>query len=134
ARRQAELLHDAIDSTLDVVHHQFYREDEGLPIPAASLKDVFAELQRRRNVRLRWLAVDAQPMNTDHKPANDFEKQAVQAIAAGGKVVEQANGNVYQRVAPIKLGSECLKCHLPSRTSTENRTAALIVSMKVRSQ
>lgn len=38
ARHQAELLHDTIHATLRTVHHDFYREDEGLPIPAASLK------------------------------------------------------------------------------------------------
>ena len=35
ARRQAELLHRAMHATLQVVHHVYYREDEGLAIPAA---------------------------------------------------------------------------------------------------
>ncbi|MEJ7595180.1 MAG: hypothetical protein WKF77_26955, partial [Planctomycetaceae bacterium] len=39
ARRQAEILHTSIHATLQVVHDRYYREDEGLPIPAAVLGD-----------------------------------------------------------------------------------------------
>ena len=41
ARRQAEILHTSIHATLRVVHDRYYREDEGLPIPAAIMSDVF---------------------------------------------------------------------------------------------
>jgi hypothetical protein len=30
------------------------------------------------------------------------------------------------------LSSECLKCHLPNRTSTKDRAAGLVITMPVR--
>ena len=35
------------------------------------------------------------------------------------------------RAAPITLTNHCLKCHVPDRKSTEDRTAGLIISMPV---
>jgi hypothetical protein len=34
ARRQAEILNDTLCATLQIVHHRYYREDEGLRLPA----------------------------------------------------------------------------------------------------
>ena len=69
-------------ATLQVVHHAYFREDDKTPIPAATLKLVFREMAERQKVELRWLAVDGQAMNADHKPRDEFEKQAAAAIAA----------------------------------------------------
>ena len=44
ARGRARLLHETIQATLQVVHHEYYREDEKLPIPARTFKKVFREL------------------------------------------------------------------------------------------
>lgn len=133
ARERADLLHGLVSDTLTVVHHAYYREDEGLPIPAVALKEVFGELATRRKVQLRWLVVDAQAMNVDHNPRDDFEKAAVKALLAGEPQHEETASGTYRRVAPISLTSECLKCHLPNRRSTKARTAALLISMPVRS-
>lgn len=131
ARGRADLLHETVHATLQVVHHQFYREDQGLPIPAATLKDVFDELSRSRNVELRWLAVNAQAMNVDHEPVDAFERDAVKALAAGKESIEHVEKGVYRRAATITLRSECLKCHLPNRRSTEDRAAGLVISIRV---
>jgi len=48
ARRQAEIVHGTIHPTLQIVHQRYYREDEGLRIPAATLKDVFAVLEKEQ--------------------------------------------------------------------------------------
>ena len=134
ARARAKLLHETFRTTLDVVHHQFYREDEGLPIPAFTLKSVFEELERSQKVELRWLAVNAEPMNVDHVAKSDFEKKAVQAIAAGQESYELAEGGVYRSVGAITLTSDCLKCHVPNRTSTRNRLAGLSISLRVKQE
>ena len=34
-----------------------------MPLPAATLKDVFAELEEEEGIKLRWLAVDGKAMN-----------------------------------------------------------------------
>lgn len=131
ARRQAEILHDTLHSTLQHVHHRFYREDEGLRLPAAVMKDVFADVAKDQGIQLRWLAVEGQAMNTDHKPQNEFERAAVKALAAGKPVHEETSQRIYRRAGPITLGNHCLKCHVPDRKSTEDRTAGLIIAIPV---
>jgi hypothetical protein len=132
ARRQAELLHAAIHLTLQSVHQQYYREDEGLPIPAAILKDVFAELERKQHVNLRWLVVEGQAMNTDHKPKTPFENEAVKVLKSGKSAFDRAENGVYRRAGSIELTNHCLKCHVPDRKSTENRTAGLIIAIPIK--
>lgn len=129
ARERAELLHETLHAALQVVHHEYYREDEGLAIPALTLKKVFRELATRKNVRLRWLVVDAAAMNTDHLPQNEFERQAVAALASGKDSFERVDAGNYLHAARITLGSECLKCHLPNRKSSENRSAGLVIGI-----
>jgi hypothetical protein len=132
ARGRAELLHETLHAVLHVVHHQYYREDEGLAIPAATLKKVFGELASRKQVEVRWLAVNATAMNSDHLPQNDFERNAVAAIADGKEDYVEVQGNVFRRVARIALTSECLKCHAPTRTSTDEKSAGLMISLPIR--
>ncbi len=131
ARDRAVLLHDLANETLRAIHDAYYREDEGLPIPAVLLRDVFGELATRRQVEFRWLAVDADAMNVDHKAKTDFEKKAVQALAAGEAVYEETADGVYRHVGGVPLTSECLKCHLPNRRSTRTRHAALMIAIPV---
>ena len=131
ARRQAEILHDMLHSTLQHVHHRFYREDEGLLLPAAVMKDVFADVEKQQGIQLRWLAVEGQAMNTDHKPQNEFEHAAVKALAAGEPSYEQIENSAYHRAGPITLGNHCLKCHVPDRKSTEDRTAGLMITIPI---
>ena len=132
ARRQAEILHSTIHATLQVVHHQYYREDEGLAIPAATLRDVFAELEREQHIKLRWLAVEGKAMNSDHKPQDAFEIEAAQALQSGRQPHEGTEDGVYRRAAAIRLTNQCLKCHVPDRKNTEDRTAGLIISIPVK--
>lgn len=132
ARGRAKLLHESMHATLQVVHHEYFREDKGISIPAATLKRVFKELATRQQVELRWLAVNAQAMNVDHKPRTDFEHQAVRALAAGKEEFELVEEGVYRHVGVITLTSDCLKCHLPNRTSTKDRAAGLVIAMRIK--
>jgi len=132
ARIRARLLHDTIHTTLRVIHREFYREDEGLPIPSRTLNTVFNELTHGWNIKFRWMSVDARAMSIDHEPRDDFERAAAKALASGEDEFEAVSDGVYRRVGPITLGSECLKCHLPNRTSTRSRTAGLVISMPLK--
>jgi cytochrome c5 len=131
ARRRAEILHETFHATLQAVHLQYFRDDERVAVPAATLRSVFRELSRRQGVELRWLAVNAQAMNKDHEPASDFEKDAARQLAAGAKSHEQLDAGTYRRVGAIVLESECLKCHQPTRMDTRPRTAGLVITMPV---
>jgi len=132
ARRQAELLHAAMHTTVQLVHHRYYREDEGLPIPAAVVDEIFTEIEEDQPVELSWLVVEGQAMNTDHKAKTDFELAAVDALKAGKLSHEEVVEGTYRRAGPITLTNHCLKCHVPDRKSTENRTAGLIISIPVK--
>lgn len=134
ARRQAALLHSAMHTALQLVHHRYYKEDEGLPIPAAVVREMFADVESEQPVRLRWLVVEGQAMNTDHLARDEFERSAVAALHADQPAHEQVEGGLYRRAAPITLSNACLKCHVPDRKSTENRTAGLIVTIPVLEQ
>lgn len=119
-------------STLQVVHHEYYRNDQGLPLPAAVLKDIFAELEQEQHVKLRWLAVEGQAMNTDHNPQNRFEEEAVEALKSGKRAYEFAENGVYRRAGSITLTNHCLKCHVPNRQNLKDRTAGLIISIPIK--
>lgn len=128
-RQQAEVLHSAMHSALRVVHDRYYREDEALMIPAAALKEVFNDVEKKHHVQFRWLVVEGQAMNVDHAAKTDFEKAAVQALKSGKGFLETTESDMYRRAAPIALNNHCLKCHMPDRKSTRDRTAGLIISV-----
>jgi hypothetical protein len=129
ARGRARILHETLHGVLQVVHRDFFRDDQRLSIPSRSLEDVFKELERRWQVKMHWLVVNADAMNVDNKPRDDFEKDAARALASGKREFEAFGGNVYRFAGSIRLASQCLKCHVPRRTSTEDRAAGLVISM-----
>lgn len=131
ARDRARLLHETVHATLHYVHQDYYREDEGLPIPAASLQQVFRALAERQGVTLHWLAVNARAMNVDHKPRNSFEISAVRALSGGQEEVDAVEQGVYRHAGVIPLGSECMTCHLPGQTRAAKRVAALVIELPV---
>jgi hypothetical protein len=133
AQGRARLLHEAFHA-LQFVHHEYYRKDEGLALPAATLDRVFRELAARRNVKLRWMAVTAKAMNVDHNPQDDFEKAAVAALTAGQDEFDRVENGVYRHAGTITLTSDCLKCHLPGRTSNRDRAAALVISIPLQTK
>jgi hypothetical protein len=129
ARGRAQLLHEMIHGSLQVMHRDFFREDEGLKIPSRSLDDVFLVLADKHQVKVRWLAVNAEPMNVDHKPQDDFENNAVKALATGKPEFDAVEGETFRFAGLIRLPSQCLKCHVPRRTSNKDRAAAVAITM-----
>ena len=131
ARIRARVLYETIHGALQVMHRDFFDPTQRLSIPSRSLEDVFKELARSWQVNVHWLAVNAEPMNVDNKPRDDFEREAVKQLAAGKAEHEGLEGNLYRFAGSIRLSSQCLRCHLPQRTSTEDRFAGLVISMRV---
>jgi hypothetical protein len=129
ARERARLLHDLVHDTLQVVHEEYYREDEGLTLPAAAFRTVFDRFQRRQGVTLRWLAVDVEPMNLNHEPRTEFEKAAREVLKGGQPFHEELKETAYHFAGGIRLTSECLKCHVPNRTSLRDRLAGLVIEI-----
>ncbi len=129
ARARAQLLHEMIHGTLQVMHRDFFDEDDAHAIPSASLEDVFHEMSRSFQVNIKWLNVNTDVVNIDHQPENKFEKDAATRLAAGEEFVESSAADRYHFAGSIRLRSQCLKCHVKNRTSTKDRTAGLVISM-----
>ncbi len=129
ARARARLLHETIHGALQVAHRDFFDAENPLAIPSSSLEDVFDELARSHHVDVKWLIVETDILNVDHKPQNDFEKQATRALSSGKPEFESSDDHTYRYAGSIRLASQCLKCHVKTRTNTETRTAGLIISM-----
>lgn len=129
ARNRAMLLHETIHGTLQVVHRDFFDEDDAHVIPSASLEDVFDAMADSFQVEIKWLVVNTDVVNVDHRPSDEFEHAAVAALAAGKPYFDQAESDRYRFAGPIRLASQCLKCHVKNRTNTKDRTAGLLISM-----
>ncbi len=131
ARARAMLLHETMHGTLQVVHRDFFLEDESRLIPSASLEDVFHSLEETYDVRLKWLVVETDEVNVDHQAETPFEKEAVKALAQRKPYWDSIENDRYQFAGPIRLASQCLKCHVRNRKDTKDRTAGLVISMPV---
>jgi len=129
ARSRAILLHESIRGTLQVIHRDFFDEDDAHAIPSASMEDVFHELENSFHIKVRWLNVNTDVVNVDHQPQDRFEQQAVKALARGKPHFEVTENGRYRYAGPIRLASQCLKCHVKLRTTNEDRTAGLLISM-----
>ncbi len=137
ARARSRILHETIHGALQVMHRDFFDEENIHTIPSRSLEDVFLELERTYGVSLRWISVNAKALNVDHEPSDEFEKKAAQQLSSGEKeyeTVEPACDDKpakYRHVGAIRLASQCLKCHLPNRRSNQDRLAGLAITMDV---
>jgi hypothetical protein len=131
ARSRALLLHEMASGTLQMMHRDFFDDDNAHAIPSASLEDVFQEIEKGFSVQMKWLTVNTDVVNVDHQAKTEFEKFAVTSLAAGKPFVELVTSEHYQFAGPIRLGSQCLKCHVKLRTSNEDRTAGLVITMPI---
>ena len=134
ARSRARLLHETVHGVLQVVHRDFFRPDERDMIPSNSMEEVFETLKEYQGVELRWLGVNAKIMDSDHEAQNEFEKEAVKALASGEEEFEAVEKGRYRFAGAIQLHNQCLKCHVPFRTSLEDRTAGLVINMSLKTK
>ncbi len=132
ARIRARILHEAFGGALQVMHRDYFREDQRLKLPSKSLEDVFKEMAATHQVQLRWLAVNAKAMSVNHKPQNEFEEQVVKELSSGKDEFELANEDSFQFAGSIPLSASCVRCHVRSRTSNAEKKAALVITMPLR--
>ncbi len=131
ARARAVILHETIHGSLQVIHRDFFLEDESRVIPSASLEDVFHSLEDEFDVQLKWLVVETDVVNVDHQPEGEFEKKAVNALADRKPYWDAVEKDTYRFAGPIRLASQCLKCHVRNRKDTDDRTAGLVITMPI---
>ncbi len=132
-RERAKLVHNIYATTLDVIHHRYFRGDR-TAIPARSLEDVFSVIAKEENSEANWIAVNTKAMSINHRPKGEFEKQAATRIAAGDEAYESVEGGVYRRAQGISLMNKgCLGCHLGfgAADSKVKRFAGLVIEIPV---
>lgn len=129
AGARARLLHEAFHGALLAVHRDFFDDDDPGVLPSQSLNDVFAELGKTAAVELRWLTGNADEMSPDHRPRGDFETAAIEHLRKGATAHDALIDGELQFVGRIRLASQCLKCHVKSRRTLEDRFSALKISV-----
>lgn len=133
ARKRAKLAHSIYSSTLDVIHHRYFRNDRSA-IPARTMEDIFKDVASDENLQARWISVNTKAMSIDHEPEDEFEKAAAKAIASGKDNYESVVDGNYRRAGAISLMNRgCLGCHLGFGASTEiDRFAGLVITIPVK--
>ncbi len=132
AKVRAQLLHAAFRGSLEIMHRDFFRKGDSKAIPSESLTDVFKAMGGEWGVTIRWLAPEATIMNVDNKAKDAFEVGALKSITGGEKEVSTVENGSFRYAGAIVLQNQCLKCHVPDRTSLEDRFAALEICMPVK--
>ena len=135
ARDRAELMHELFADTLDVVHHRYFRR-EGAVLPARALEDVFTRIDKRSNVKARWIAVNTPAMSVNHEPETEFEKKAAEELAAGKTEYSRVEKGYFLQARPIPLGAGCVGCHtkLSPVTDKKPRFAGLVIAIPVKDE
>jgi hypothetical protein len=133
ARERGRLLHKVYASTLEVMHHHYFRRDRAV-LPARALEDVFADLDEQSKIKARWIAVNTPAMSIQHEPETDFEKKAAAAIAGGKDEYDRVEDGYYRRAGAIPLGASCVGCHtrFASAPAKTPRFAGLVISIPVK--
>jgi hypothetical protein len=125
ARGRARWMHETIHGALQVMHRDFFGNGEDdLNLPSQSLDDVFLALAETWGVEIQWLGVNA-TKGAGHEADDDFEKAAARALASGKLEYEAVERGKFRYVGAIQIRNECLKCHVPNRTSLEDRVGGL---------
>ena len=116
------------------MHRDFFRKEESTRIPSRSLEDVFETLEKEQQINLHWLAVDTKAMSIDHEAKTEIEKEAVEHLKKREGDFEKAFETQFVFAGSIRLSAVCLSCHLPGRSSNDDRFAGLMISLPIREQ
>lgn len=132
ARDRAKTMHSVYSSTLEMLHHRYFRSDKAV-LPARAMEDVFSEIKSQSKVEAQWISVNMKAMSIDHEPKTAFEKRAAKEIAAGKAEYEIVEDGYYRRAIAIPLTSGCIGCHggMFKEVSKSPKFAGLIISVPV---
>lgn len=131
AAARARLLHESIRGSLLLIHRDFFNDEDQRILPSQSLQDLFKELQDSHGIECRWLTVDADEMNVEHRPRNDAEKRAVERLEGREDLYEELVDDALVYVGRIPLANQCLKCHLKGRTRLDEKSSGLIIIQRL---
>jgi len=132
ARQNAKLMHNIYASTLETMHHHYFRVNRAI-LPARALEEVFEDIEAQSKVKAKWIAVNTKAMSVNHEAKSAFEKKAAAALTAGKEEFELVEDGYYRRAAAIPLGAGCVRCHTGhfGGEPKSPRFAALVISVPV---
>jgi hypothetical protein len=135
ARDRARLMHDLYSSTLDAIHHRYFRREQPV-IPARAMEDIFKDMERADYGEAKWISASFSPMSIDHEPTTDFEKRAAKQLARGESPVEIIEDGYYRHAGSILLTGGCVSCHSGTfgNVSPSAKFAGLVISIPVDEQ
>ncbi|WZO96608.1 DUF3365 domain-containing protein [Isosphaeraceae bacterium EP7] len=135
ARDRAKLMHTIYASTLEALHHHYFRKGNSI-LPARAMEDVFDELAEQSKIQSRWIAVTTKAMSLDHQAESDFELEAVRQIASGKGEFERVEKDYYQRAGAIPLTAGCVGCHagFSVRQTKSPNFAGLVIRIPLNSK
>ncbi|MFA6543442.1 MAG: DUF3365 domain-containing protein [Limisphaerales bacterium] len=133
ARERAALAHVIYATTMDIIHHHYFRKGQAI-LPARAMEEVFTEVAEQSKVEGRWIAVNTKAMSIHHEPRTSFEKQAASAIAAGREKFERVEKGYFRSARAIPLGEGCVSCHEGMFRGPANspRYAGLVISIPIK--
>lgn len=114
-RKQVQMLDDLYKTAIVLVTTHYVQEDSDLPAGAA-FKALFDAMKEKGWHETRLVDASGEPIEERNRPADDFEKSAVDKLKAGKAAPEQIvekDGKRYLRMAtpiPVVM-KKCVMCH-----------------------
>jgi hypothetical protein len=135
-RKTVRMLDDIYKSAVVLITEHYVNESSDLPAGTAA-KALFAAVEQKGWHQVRLVDATGQPIETVNSPADDFERQAIQALLDGQGYIDQVvelDGQRYLRAAtPIPVVLEkCVMCHAHYGDAKEGQPiGALIYKLPV---
>jgi cytochrome c553 len=135
ARERAKLLHSVYSTTLDVMHHRYFRRDAPI-LPARAMEDVFEEMALLSGTMANWISVNTKAMSINHEPRTEFEKKAAAELSSGKESYELVGKGMYRRATAIPLQNSCVGCHTKmfAEAPKTPRFAGLVISIPLKAE
>jgi hypothetical protein len=114
ARKQVRMLDDLYKTAIVLVTTHYVEEESDLPAGRAFIA-LFDAMKEKGWHEVRLIDATGQPYEEKNRPADDFEKKAIEQLKAGKpaeEIVEQ-DGKRYLRAAtpiPVVM-KKCVMCH-----------------------
>jgi hypothetical protein len=114
-RKELKMLDDIYKTTIVLITDKYVHDKEDFPAGGAAVA-LFDAMQKKGWHEVRLLDATGKPHEKKNAPADDFEKEAVKKLKAGGDYYEQVvekDGKPFLRAAtpvPVVM-KKCALCH-----------------------
>ncbi|WDI42733.1 c-type heme family protein [Bremerella sp. P1] len=115
ARKMVQMIDDIYKGGIVLITENYVHDEDDLPAGIA-FKKLFASAEEKGWHKVRLLDATDEPYNPENAPADQFEKDAIQALLAGNsgyeKVIEQDGKRYLRSATPVPVVMQkCTMCH-----------------------